>query len=326
MSAAPAILARLAAMGAWIECRGDRVVVRAGRRPVPVALIAEARAAKAELSKVLSAIEDAQVGNDEHLRPSRPSRGAGTLGAVKDAQMSTFDEHLQGVERALDVEDAHPVEPMSTFDETPDFRGSPRVPPSKMLIPPSLSILDDDEHLRVPPSPAVVSRVTRKSRVAFMWRHGVPRAWVEGLALLDPDRPPGDVPSKHWRTFIVDVGRFFDGGWGEKAAALGWGPIDLFGCDDDRPFARIDAAGLLWLLHGERVVALTQEAAVIETASGARQTYRRKPDTPGRVLPWQLAATRNNLKNSDLCGCGRVPCMASEPAPNDLAADRRGRT
>ena len=118
-----------------------------------------------------------------------------------------------------------------------------------MLIPPSLSTLDDDEHLRAPTSPAAVSGETWESRPAFARRGSVPRAWVEGLARIDPARPPGDVPAKRWQTFIVDIGRFFDSGWGEKAAALGWEPIDLFGCDRDRPFARIDSAGLLWLLE-----------------------------------------------------------------------------
>ena len=35
--------------------------------------------------------------------------------------------------------------------------------------------------------------------------------------------------------------------------------------DDTRPFARIDRAGLLWLLHGDRLLVLTEDAATIET-------------------------------------------------------------
>jgi hypothetical protein len=66
--------------------------------------------------------------------------------------------------------------------------------------------------------------------------------------------------------------------------ALGWGPHDLFGRDRDRPFARIDRAGLLWLLNGDKLVALTADTATIETRTGARQTYRRKPSEPGRVF------------------------------------------
>ena len=64
--------------------------------------------------------------------------------------------------------------------------------------------------------------------------------------------------------------------------------IDLFGCDRDRPLARIDQAGLLWLVNGDKLVALTENTATIERQTGARQTYRRKPSTPGRVLVWEL--------------------------------------
>ncbi len=61
---------------------------------------------------------------------------------------------------------------------------------------------------------------------------------------------------------------------------LGRGPHDLFGADRDRPLARIDKAGLLWLLNGHRIVALTEYSATIETETGARQTYRRKLGEP----------------------------------------------
>ena len=116
---------------------------------------------------------------------------------------------------------------------------------------------------------------------------GAPREWAEGFARLDPDRPPGDVPPRRWLQFVDDIGRFLDNGFAEQAAALGWGPFDLFGCDRDRPFAWIDGAGLLWQLNGDRLVALTVDAAVIETRAGARQTY---PSEPDRVLAWELEA------------------------------------
>jgi hypothetical protein len=116
---------------------------------------------------------------------------------------------------------------------------------------------------------------------------GIPPAWAEGLARLDPDRPPGDVPPRRWLRFVDDVGLFLDR-WAAHAASLGWGPYDLFGCDRDRPFARIDRAGLLWLLNGDHIIALSENTATIETRTGARQTYRRKPRDPGRVLAWEL--------------------------------------
>jgi hypothetical protein len=113
---------------------------------------------------------------------------------------------------------------------------------------------------------------------------GAPRAWAEGFARLDPTNPPGDVPAQRWLRFIDDGGRFLDGGWADKAAAFGWGPLDLFGCDRERPFARIDRLGLLWLLDGGTVLELHRDHAIIETLGGARQTYRRRPVEVGRVI------------------------------------------
>jgi hypothetical protein len=54
--------------------------------------------------------------------------------------------------------------------------------------------------------------------------------------------------------------------------------------DRDRPFARIDQAGLLWVLNGANLVALTENTATIETRTGARQTYRRRPVSVGEIL------------------------------------------
>jgi hypothetical protein len=89
-------------------------------------------------------------------------------------------------------------------------------------------------------------------------------------------------------TFIDDVRRFLDCPFCAAAAALGWKAHDLFGCDSGRPFARIDQAGLLWLLNGDQVIALTADIAVIERNTGARQTWRRKATESRQVLVWEL--------------------------------------
>jgi len=123
------------------------------------------------------------------------------------------------------------------------------------------------------------------------YRPGVPRAWAEGFARLDPDRPPSDVPLKRWQSFVDDVGQFLDGSFCATAAALGWGSFDLFGADRDRPFSRLDRQGLCWLINGGRLIGLSSDAAVIETRSGVRQTYCRKRSEPGRVLAWDLTNT-----------------------------------
>jgi hypothetical protein len=117
----------------------------------------------------------------------------------------------------------------------------------------------------------------------------IPRAWAEGFVRLYPDRPPGEVPARRWLRFVDDVGLFLDSPFCARAAALGWGPYDLFGCDRDRPFARIDYLGLLWLLDGGRIIALTANTAIIKTSNGSIRTYRRRTrNEPSRLLAWEL--------------------------------------
>jgi hypothetical protein len=135
-----------------------------------------------------------------------------------------------------------------------------------------------------------ICRQVEAKRVAIVEYDGdnIPLAWSEGFAQLDPDWPPGDVPPRRWLAFIEDCGQFLESGFAARAAALGWGSFDIFGCDRDRPFARIDRAGLLWLLNGDRLIAMSENTATIEIEAGTRQTWRRKPNHPGRVLPWEL--------------------------------------
>ena len=80
----------------------------------------------------------------------------------------------------------------------------------------------------------------------------------------------------------VDDGRLFIVQWGERAEALGWTAQDLFGLHDSpeqhgpnyRRLSRYDVIGLIWLLHGRPVVALTADRAVIGTAGGGITFYR----------------------------------------------------
>ena len=117
---------------------------------------------------------------------------------------------------------------------------------------------------------------------------GEPVNWEAGLAQLDPDLPPRGVPRKRWRQLIEDCVRLRADGVFAKAIDLGWTAIDLFGCDNSKPFARIDELGLAWLVTGWRVVMIAADAAILEAPTGAKQTFRRRPGGPGRVLPWDL--------------------------------------
>lgn len=119
---------------------------------------------------------------------------------------------------------------------------------------------------------------------------GIPRAWAEGFARLAEMPCPTNIPPRRWRRFVDDAGRFLDRGWGAKAASLGWGATDLLGCDRHRPWQRIDVQGLLWLLDGAEVVALTEATATTRNSDGARLTFRRvtDPNRVGTCLAWEL--------------------------------------
>jgi hypothetical protein len=146
----------------------------------------------------------------------------------------------------------------------------------------NISSTMDSEHFEPPLEPQVPHAPTTD-------RNGGSCEWAEGLARLDPAKIPRDLPEERWLTFIADCRRFIEAGWATRAAALGWRPLDLFGCDRIRPFSRIDRAGLLWFLHGHKLIALTGDTAVLETPRGARQTFYRRPvAAEDTLLAWEL--------------------------------------
>ena len=76
----------------------------------------------------------------------------------------------------------------------------------------------------------------------------------KGVACLDPDRPPPDVPRHRWRQFVDDCKRFLNSpeNWAEHAARLGWDAMALFGCAPRRPLDFAGSGGLMWAMNGGR--------------------------------------------------------------------------
>jgi hypothetical protein len=147
---------------------------------------------------------------------------------------------------------------------------------------------------------------------------GAPRAWAEGLARLDPAHPPADISPHRWRRFVDDCSHFLDGGWGSRASQFGWGPLDLFGCDCKRPFARVDNMGLIWFCNGGSIVELYRHHAVIQARmDGARLSFRRRPVDIGRVvLAWELAEQADPQPAASLCDhCGGIATPANPLHP-----------
>ena len=117
---------------------------------------------------------------------------------------------------------------------------------------------------------------------------GAPRSWAEGLATLEAMAAPAGWPQREWRQVIGDAARFIDE-WGAQADALGWTVGDIFGCNSRAPRAGVDALGLVALVRGGRVKALTADTARIQHAAGGVTTYRRRPDNEARdMLLWEV--------------------------------------
>jgi hypothetical protein len=95
-------------------------------------------------------------------------------------------------------------------------------------------------------------------------------------------RCPNHIDPARWQRAVADGGRFL-AQWGEQAEALGWTARDIFGLHDVptnphptyQRLSRYDCTGLIWLLQGCSVVALTEVTAAIRMPSGNVTTYRK---------------------------------------------------
>ena len=123
---------------------------------------------------------------------------------------------------------------------------------------------------------------------------GVPREWAEGYArLLRLPCPTGITPER-WKQIIDDGGYFIDR-WAVMAAQLGWTTRVVFGISPKAPEHRLDMSGLVPLLTGQKVLALTAEAACID--AGRQTSLRIFPRIDDGAVPiWEM--------NSN---CGPIP-------------------
>jgi hypothetical protein len=92
---------------------------------------------------------------------------------------------------------------------------------------------------------------------------------------------PELVETERWDQAARDADSFL-AKWGPQAQALGWTARELFGlhpvpmqpASSFRRLARYDSTGLIWLLQGRPVIALTETEAAIQSA-GAVVMYRK---------------------------------------------------
>ena len=114
-----------------------------------------------------------------------------------------------------------------------------------------------------------------------------PQGFCQTAADALERRCPEHVDHLRWQQAITDVRRFLEQ-WSEKAAGLGWTAKDLLGLPPvpEKPatnfqrLSRYDQTGLIWLLRGRQVLALTDYTAAIENPSGAIITVYRRLNKP----------------------------------------------
>ena len=142
------------------------------------------------------------------------------------------------------------------------------------------AILEFDEGLSRAEAEAIARREMMAGVYDDMQAARDPVSYASALAVLRAECP-AYVDAADWQQAIEDGHRFVTQ-WGKQAEALGWAPADLFGLQippekpapNYRRLSRYDKTGLVWLLHSRRVVELTKDKAVIETATGT-VSYRR---------------------------------------------------
>jgi hypothetical protein len=98
-------------------------------------------------------------------------------------------------------------------------------------------------------------------------------SYSQELAELEAKRP--DLVELTPSVQAISDARRFLAEWGAKAERLGWMGQDLFGLHLTAPLARYDLMGLVWLLRGRPVIALTETEALIRNVSGSTLRFRR---------------------------------------------------
>jgi hypothetical protein len=132
---------------------------------------------------------------------------------------------------------------------------------------------------------------------------GVPAEWVQGVARLAETPCPARFPAARWPQVITDAAAFLER-WAAQAAALGWSTSELFGCDRRAPWQRLDAMGLVLLLRGKEVVALTNAEAVIRlrggrvSPTGLSRSIHSVPPSAAWSGSWAMRELQNRSRRS----------------------------
>lgn len=107
----------------------------------------------------------------------------------------------------------------------------------------------------------------------------LPQSWQTAVAKIGMAKAPGSV--ERWSQIKADI-RALVMRWGSVAPRLGWDVPAVFGYHP-----QYDDVGLVLQMHGNPIVAMTQDEAIIRIAPGRWRIVR--PRVPeGTALLWRL--------------------------------------
>ena len=123
----------------------------------------------------------------------------------------------------------------------------------------------------------------------------MPSEWTSGVHQLLITGAPRGFTVDMWRQLGEDAVRFLDR-WGSEASRLGWTTLDLFGVHPVVPTARYDAMGLVPLIRGSEVIAITARSASMRGGPGASLSYVRGIGMRG-VPAWSFAGSQPMVRH-----------------------------
>lgn len=113
---------------------------------------------------------------------------------------------------------------------------------------------------------------------------GVPAEWAQGIADLLAMPPHPDWPEVRWKVLQDDALMILKA-WAAQAHALGWTTLDLFSVHANAPRARLDGMGLVPLLDGRLVAAITADSAIISGRGGHALVFHKPRCRPRGCVP-----------------------------------------
>jgi TubC N-terminal docking domain len=147
-------------------------------------------------------------------------------------------------------------------------------------------------------------------------------------AILAADGAQG-VPPNRWPQIQRDTRHLVERRWLHRALELSWSTADLFGCDQQAPWYRLDRSGLVLLLGGHQIVELSSAMATLRTRTGSVLRFRRRPPAePPVALLWDVMTPRVHGTRQPPAQATGPPIRAPTAHPSEGAdgGDVLGRT